>query len=91
MPSRGVFGIEVVKSIEMKNGLHFSPRRVGKWTLEEEHFAKKLIDQFEAGTLTDCQAGTTLRCYLSKRLNCDPMRISKKFAGKSIGKVRLCL
>ena len=31
--------------------------------------------------------GTTLRTYLSKSLNCDPMRITKKFTGDScIGK-----
>lgn len=31
--------------------------------------------------------GTTLRNFLSKLLNCDPMRISKKFVGnKCIGK-----
>lgn len=34
--------------------------------------------------LTD---GTTLRTFLSKLLNCDPMRISKKFVGSNcIGK-----
>jgi len=30
--------------------------------------------------------GTTLRSYLSRKLFCSPMRISKKFAGKGIGK-----
>ena len=34
-----------------------------------------------------CPAGTTLRSYLSEKLHCDPMRITKKFAGDaSIGK-----
>ena len=61
--------------------------RAGKWTADEEHFANQLISQFEAGTLIDCEEGWTLRAYLSKRLNCQPMRISKKFAGKCIGKV----
>ena len=38
--------------------------------------------------LTD---GTTLRTFLSKLLNCDPMRISKKFTGSNcIGKVLKC-
>lgn len=32
-------------------------------------------------------SGTTLRTFLSKLLNCDPMRISKKFVGSNcIGK-----
>ncbi|KAJ1398841.1 hypothetical protein B484DRAFT_339569 [Ochromonadaceae sp. CCMP2298] len=60
----------------------------GKWTAEEETFANRLIEGFEGGTLLDCDDGSTLRSYLAKRLNCAPMRISKKFAGLCIGKVR---
>jgi hypothetical protein len=60
--------------------------RRGKWTLEEEKYAERIIHDFENGTL-DVQDGTTLRNYLSKTLNCDPMRITKKFTGDScIGK-----
>ncbi|KAL7473503.1 hypothetical protein ACHAXS_013939 [Conticribra weissflogii] len=60
--------------------------RRGKWTNEEEAYANRLISEFKAGLLplTD---GTTLRNFLSKLLNCDPMRISKKFVGNNcIGK-----
>lgn len=60
--------------------------RRGKWTPEEESYANRLIQEFKAGLLplTD---GTTLRTFLSKLLNCDPMRISKKFVGSNcIGK-----
>lgn len=60
--------------------------RRGKWTPEEEAYANRLIQEFKAGLLplTD---GTTLRTFLSKLLNCDPMRISKKFVGNNcIGK-----
>lgn len=60
--------------------------RRGKWTSEEEAYANRLIQEFKAGLLplTD---GTTLRTFLSKLLNCDPMRISKKFVGGNcIGK-----
>ena len=59
----------------------------GKWTSEEEIYANRLIFEFKLGLLplTD---GTTLRTFLSKLLNCDPMRISKKFVGQNcIGKV----
>ena len=51
--------------------------RRGKWTSEEEAYANRLIQEFKSGLLplTD---GTTLRTFLSKLLNCDPMRISKK-------------
>lgn len=62
--------------------------RRGKWTIEEENYSNRLITEFKQGLLplTD---GTTLRTFLSKLLNCDPMRISKKFVGaKCIGKVR---
>lgn len=62
------------------------PLRRGKWTPEEESYANRLIQEFKAGLLplTD---GTTLRTFLSKLLNCDPMRISKKFVGSNcIGK-----
>jgi hypothetical protein len=60
--------------------------RRGKWTPEEEAYANRLILEFKSGLLplTD---GTTLRTFLSKLLNCDPMRISKKFVGSNcIGK-----
>lgn len=63
--------------------------RRGKWTSEEESYANRLIFEFKLGLLplTD---GTTLRTFLSKLLNCDPMRISKKFVGQNcIGKVHI--
>jgi hypothetical protein len=61
--------------------------RAGKWTQEEEIFANNLIRAFESGTLDDCEEGKSLRSYLAKKLHCAPMRISKKFAGKCIGKL----
>jgi len=60
--------------------------RRGKWTPEEENYANRLIVEFEKGSIPDCDNGCTLRLFLSRKLNCQPMRISKKFAGKSIGK-----
>mmetsp|Transcript_2895 Transcript_2895/g.3031 ORF Transcript_2895/g.3031 Transcript_2895/m.3031 type:complete len:389 (-) Transcript_2895:139-1305(-) len=57
----------------------------GKWPIEEEIYANRLVVEFAAGLLDDCEDGTTLRSYLSTKLRCAPMRISKKFAGKSIG------
>jgi len=60
--------------------------RRGKWTQEEEGYANRLIAEFKAGLLP-LSDGTTLRTFLSKLLNCDPMRISKKFVGVNcIGK-----
>ena len=64
-----------------------SSERAGKWSAEEENLANHLISDFEDGSLDDCENGTTLRSYLARKLNCAPMRISKKFAGRCIGKV----
>jgi len=57
-----------------------APRR-GKWSSEEEVFAASLIADFEAGLIPSLENGATLRAFLSKKLNCSAMRISKKFAG----------
>jgi len=60
--------------------------RRGKWTIEEEEYVARIINSFNIGYL-DAPAGTTLRSYLSEKLRCDPMRITKKFTGEScIGK-----
>lgn len=60
--------------------------RRGKWTLEEEAYVARVIQDFNNGFL-DAPAGTTLRTFLSDKLSCDPMRITKKFTGDScIGK-----
>lgn len=60
--------------------------RRGKWSPEEEEYANAVVKEFNSGYL-DAAAGTTLRIYLSEKLQCDPMRITKKFTGnESIGK-----
>jgi hypothetical protein len=60
--------------------------RRGKWSPEEEEYANAVVREFNSGYL-DAAAGTTLRIYLSEKLQCDPMRITKKFTGnESIGK-----
>mmetsp|Transcript_7534 Transcript_7534/g.10857 ORF Transcript_7534/g.10857 Transcript_7534/m.10857 type:complete len:110 (-) Transcript_7534:951-1280(-) len=62
------------------------PLRRGKWTVEEEAYVARVIQDFNSGYL-NAPAGTTLRSYLSEKLHCDPMRITKKFTGEScIGK-----
>lgn len=73
------------------NGKSTSPKpgstlRRGKWTVEEETYVARIIQDFNSGFL-NAPAGTTLRSYLSEKLQCDPMRITKKFTGDScIGK-----
>lgn len=56
--------------------------RKGKWTIEEEEFTTRIIEYFNSGLL-ELPEGTTLRSYLADKLNCDPMRITKKFSGAS--------
>lgn len=71
------------KSTSPKTG---SNLRRGKWTVEEESYVARVIQDFNSGFL-DAPAGTTLRSYLSEKLQCDPMRITKKFTGEAcIGK-----
>ena len=67
------------------NSLAHLPLRRGKWTLEEQNFSEVLIQAFLAGLVPDCADGTTLRAFLSRRLHCEPMRISKKFQGTQLG------
>jgi hypothetical protein len=57
-----------------------SKLRKGKWTIEEEEYTSRIIHHFSTGLLT-LPEGTTLRSYLAEKLNCDPMRITKKYAG----------
>ena len=70
------------RSTKIKGGA----RRRGKWTAEEEDYVARVIQDFNSGFL-NAPAGYTLRSYLSDKLQCDPMRITKKFTGEScIGK-----
>jgi hypothetical protein len=48
--------------------------------VEEEEYTSRIIQHFSAGLLT-LPEGATLRSYLADKLNCDPMRITKKFTG----------
>jgi len=54
--------------------------RKGKWTVEEEEYTARLIYYFNRGLL-QLPEGQTLRAYISHKLKCDPMRVTKKFTG----------
>ena len=54
--------------------------RKGRWVKEEEEYANFLSKEFSMG-LADINEGTTKRSYLSNKLICTKMRISKKFQG----------
>jgi hypothetical protein len=40
------------------------------------------VQEFERGIARDVPMKSTLRSYLSRKLICAPMRISKKYVGK---------
>ncbi|OQR85211.1 hypothetical protein ACHHYP_12088 [Achlya hypogyna] len=54
--------------------------RTGRWMYEEEQFALALIECFLLGCVPDLVRGTSLRCFLAYKLQCSPMRVSKKLA-----------
>jgi len=55
--------------------------RKGRLVKEEEEYANFLSKEFFMG-LADIKEGTTKRSYLSMKLTCTKMRISKKFKGE---------
>ncbi|CAK4066365.1 unnamed protein product [Aphanomyces euteiches] len=54
-------------------------RRAGGWTVAELEYTFRLSADFKDGLLPDAPPGILLRQYLSLKLNCSPMRLSKKF------------
>ena len=61
--------------------------RKGTWTQEEHQYATREIQDFKDGILS-ITPGTSLRSYLAKQLNCNSMRITKKYSKtENIGKI----
>eukprot|EP00986_Skeletonema_menzelii_P000274 scaffold67_cov155-Skeletonema_menzelii.AAC.48 len=60
--------------------------RKSRWNKNEVEYAEFLIEEFDSGYSKNLKTGHTKRSYLSDKLMCAPMRVSKKFPGKSIGK-----
>ncbi|KAF0700484.1 Aste57867_9014 [Aphanomyces stellatus] len=56
-----------------------SLKRSGGWTVSELEYTFRLSADFKDGLLSDAAPGILLRQYLSTKLNCSPMRLSKKF------------
>jgi hypothetical protein len=67
-------------------------KRNGKWTQEEEAYARQLILDFREGNFSklECPTGSSLRAFLATKLDCVPMRVSKKFARTNIGRLLYC-
>lgn len=66
------------------------PVRSGKWNPEEEDYLRKLVELFCLGVLDEVEQKSSMRAWLSRMLNCCPMRISKKQMNgeKFIGKAK---
>nr|CCA21902.1 conserved hypothetical protein [Albugo laibachii Nc14] len=54
--------------------------RTGRWSYEEEAYAKGMMEAFRSGHIP-LHGRVSLRKFLSEILICHPMRVSKKFAG----------
>ncbi|KAJ0399765.1 hypothetical protein P43SY_010552 [Pythium insidiosum] len=67
------------RSVELPPLTHGAVRS-GRWSVEEENYAKAMIEAFKAGYLP-LHGNVSLRKFLSEVLVCHPMRISKKFVG----------
>ncbi|TYZ63395.1 hypothetical protein PybrP1_000173 [[Pythium] brassicae (nom. inval.)] len=59
--------------------------RKGKWGADEHKYANMMMKQFQLGALPLAD-GLHLRGFISALLQCDPLRVTKKYAGHAIGK-----
>lgn len=62
-----------------------SMARKGKWSVDEHKYANMMMKQFQLGALPLVD-GLHLRGFISSLLQCDPLRVTKKYAGHAIGK-----
>jgi len=76
-----IYGTSITQLIELTPILIFNPH-THTHRVEEEDYTTRIIHYFSTGILT-LPEGLTLRAYLAQKLNCDPMRITKKYAGAS--------
>lgn len=69
---------------ESKNRLNTGARK-GKWSIDEHKYADLLMKQFKLGALPLAD-GLHLRVFMANILQCDPLRVTKKYVGQAIGK-----
>jgi hypothetical protein len=62
-----------------------SGARKGKWSIDEHKYANMMMKQFQLGALPLLD-GLHLRVFIANLLQCDPLRVTKKYAGQAIGK-----
>ena len=59
---------QILNDLKYERTPPYTGLRKGKWTTEEEAYASKIIQLFNRGML-HIPSGTTLRSYLSEKLN----------------------
>ncbi|KAL3656407.1 hypothetical protein V7S43_018710 [Phytophthora oleae] len=69
---------------ESKNRSNTGVRK-GKWSIDEHKYADLLMKQFKLGALPLAD-GLHLRVFMANMLQCDPLRVTKKYVGQGIGK-----
>jgi len=69
---------------EYKNAQNSMVRK-GKWSADEHKYANMMMKQFQLGALPLVD-GLHLRGFISSLLQCDPLRVTKKYSGHAIGK-----
>ncbi|EEY70648.1 uncharacterized protein PITG_06120 [Phytophthora infestans T30-4] len=69
---------------ETKNSSNSNARK-GKWSIDEHKYANLLMKQFKLGALPLAD-GLHLRVFMANMLQCDPLRVTKKYTGQAIGK-----
>lgn len=77
-----------VTCVKIFREFHNAPNsmvRKGKWSVDEHKYANMMMKQFQAGALPLVD-GLHLRGFIASLLQCDPLRVTKKYAGQSIGK-----
>ncbi|KAK1945400.1 hypothetical protein P3T76_002448 [Phytophthora citrophthora] len=69
---------------ESKNRSNIGARK-GKWSIDEHKYADLLMKQFKLGALPLAD-GLHLRVFMANMLQCDPLRVTKRYVGQAIGK-----
>lgn len=77
--------VATVKIFREYKNAHNSMARKGKWSTDEHKYANMMMKQFQLGALPLVD-GLHLRGFISSLLQCDPLRVTKKYSGHAIGK-----
>ncbi|GLE04938.1 hypothetical protein PINS_up013919 [Pythium insidiosum] len=77
--------VSAVKIFRVFKNTPNSMVRKGKWSADEHKYANMMMKQFQLGAfpLVD---GLHLRGFIANLLQCDPLRVTKKYSGHAIGK-----